>query len=784
MRKTKNQTSVNVRTTTISVTKPATFAALELEFRLVRYVLPDRLRKERDNKMFQRVHAKIREQIDHPYKSYKYDKMDGAERWAVYVLYPKSVSPQAIIVEGVTLEPHRVSPEQMELHVLLKLLQVLYFQGGEQGKFTGRDACFIYARRDGKSAHICMEIEITGDPANKNGQQTQRFRINGSAHKFLVPKHPIQEGRQYQNTYFSVSRMADDGLVFFRQVKPNQVVPLSKRGQVYEERTFEGRRTTLDYYSVNEVERSRGYLLDTFITGFTDFLAKYGFSVEQVKRQFTEFEPKLDVTRFRLPIEMLDTICIYDMRLAKDIPIEDYRVLFLSQFPDLKFEVLPQLTSEPTGPLLFIMDYEQAAFEEGMPLQGQDDPYQQLYEQYPHLPKQGLNINPNELKPAEDYGSAEKVYLDYEFLDADDKRITNAIAVSINQLFLKDLIICSRAVDGRLPITNIPFAFVRKMTQQKVVYEVALYFEEGIAQFLDLRDPQQRTSFYRRLQLWGVDWEGNYQAMTRNHGKKEGDDQLTRYDLILGPGFFVEIADLNERILYEFDEITERQAKRRDSFPITDFKLSDRYDDVKTGTMLSQAELVKHGLVDTEGNIIQSGKTKKEMQSLELFVQLRHFDSLLDEMGLQHPEISFQELCNDEHWLPRIAQVFGKQPDEQGKFQSRFLKDFYKRIDMFPSDREGELTPTYQGIWHDADRRFIIGDVYSLKLTGQARAHLVRQFVPYQGAEHFDLQAMLDATSVKFVRLKQFTVYPYYFHLIGLYIENVLQHNMQSHERG
>jgi hypothetical protein len=192
--------------------------------------------------------------------------------------------------------------------------------------------------------------------------------------------------------------------------------------------------------------------------------------------------------------------------------------------------------------------------------------------------------------------------------------------------------------------------------------------------------------------------------------------------------------------------------------------------------MLSQAELVRHGLVDFDSNIIRSGHTKKEVQSLELFAQLRQFDSLLNEMGLQHPEISFEELCSDEFWLPRIAQVFDKQPDEHGKFQSRFLKDFYKRIEMFPSDREGELTPTYQGIWHDAEQRFIVGDVYPLKLTGQARAHLVRQFVPYQGAELFDLQAMLDATSVRFVRLNQFTVYPYYFHLIDLYIENVVQY--------
>jgi hypothetical protein len=192
--------------------------------------------------------------------------------------------------------------------------------------------------------------------------------------------------------------------------------------------------------------------------------------------------------------------------------------------------------------------------------------------------------------------------------------------------------------------------------------------------------------------------------------------------------------------------------------------------------MLSQTELLRHGLIDAEGNVLHAGQTKKQIQALELLTQLRQYDALLDEMRGQHPERTVQELCDDEYWLPQIAQVFGKQPDDQGKYQSRFLKDFYKWVDMFPSNREGELTPTYQGIWYDNQHRFIVGDVYSLKLTGQARAHLIRRFVLYEGETTFDIYTMLDATSVKFVRLNQFTVYPYFFHLIDLYIENVLQY--------
>jgi len=53
----------------------------------------------------------------------------------------------------------------------------------------------------------------------------------------------------------------------------------------------------------------------------------------------------------------------------------------------------------------------------------------------------------------------------------------------------------------------------------------------------------------------------------------------------------------------------------------------------------------------------------------------------------------------------------------------------------------------------------------------QPRAHLIRRFGVYQGS--FDIQPLLLAMSVQFVRHRQYTVYPYPFHLIDLYVENV-----------
>jgi hypothetical protein len=45
-----------------------------------------------------------------------------------------------------------------------------------------------------------------------------------------------------------------------------------------------------------------------------------------------------------------------------------------------------------------------------------------------------------------------------------------------------------------------------------------------------------------------------------------------------------------------------------------------------------------------------------------------------------------------------------------------------------------------------------------------------------EGEGHFDPQEHLAAMAVQFVRPRQYTVLPYYFHLIDLYVDTVLRY--------
>lgn len=79
----------------------------------------------------------------------------------------------------------------------------------------------------------------------------------------------------------------------------------------------------------------------------------------------------------------------------------------------------------------------------------------------------------------------------------------------------------------------------------------------------------------------------------------------------------------------------------------------------------------------------------------------------------------------------------------------------------------------YEHIWYDNQHGYMVGAKDGIQRR-RARAHIIRRFDVYQGQEHFDIEVFLRMMSVQFVRAKQYTV-PYPFHLIDLYVENVLR---------
>src|SRR5437016_9921583 len=162
-------------------------------------------------------------------------------------------------------------------------------------------------------------------------------------------------------------------------------------------------------------------------------------------------------------------------------------------------------------------------------------------------------------------------------------------------------------------------------------YETLLSFENDTLRFLDLRDPSQRQQGEALLAQLGVNWEDMYEKMCRKYRKtgEQGEDkELMNYDVIVGPGLFIELEDLNERVLYDYDEIIRRQAAVDMALPVESLKLLPHYDTIRKASYLSLSELHERGLIEDRAH----PKSDSETQSLKFYRQLEAYDAFLDDL--------------------------------------------------------------------------------------------------------------------------------------------------------
>jgi hypothetical protein len=155
-----------------------------------------------------------------------------------------------------------------------------------------------------------------------------------------------------------------------------------------------------------------------------------------------------------------------------------------------------------------------------------------------------------------------------------------------------------------------------------------------------------------------------------------------------------------------------------------------------------------------------------------LLAQLQTFDEFLDDLALNRTEISYNELTSGENWQT-IIEIFEFKPNKKGQYTRTNFKKYYQSLGMFLSDKKKDVQ-YHSGIWYDAENCFMVGSPQSLQDT-QARAHLIRKFDVYKGEEYFHITTFLETIGVRFVRYRQYTVYPYFFHLIDLYVETKLR---------
>jgi hypothetical protein len=775
-------------TTTLIVTKPGDFSVLEARYKLIRYVLPRDLRYRAKHKktVYGQMHNCLRDQLDCPYKAFMHDKIDGVKKWVVYALYPRQVEPIDIkiaFVSAIELEKSEIPFERLELHNLLKLLQIAYIRGDQLTRFVGQDYCYVYAKKDSEeeNAFVCLHIDLKGDISNQVEDAEQEFKVTGRACLFKRVEYP--GGSLSPFPYFGSKPVQDKR--YFLHLKHSEIEKYKKENlPLYGIRTRESRRTTLDYHDQYHIDANRGKLLFDFIRDFKMFLETYGITSRVKERRFTMLTP-LSEDQASLPLAQLNPINVFDNRLNRNIPLQTYLHAFEGIFDEqnIRFVDAIDLSQIHNEPVLILQDHNKEDFLEGGILYGQNDPYKLLYETYSLLPKQSFNVNPN--KSA---NCRPDKYLEYDLSSVEKKSFRVKLEAALEQLYLKDIVLCERSVRERLPYMPVELVFLRKARNipNHDPYETLLYIENDHLHFMDLRDPAQKIQRDTLLAQLSVDWDEmeehmlrKYRKLKEDNGESEGatdkEDQVevAHYDCIAGQGFFVELEDLNERVLYDYDEIIRRQTEVKTALPIESFKLLSHYDALRNKPYLSLEALQKKGLLD--GKVLP--KKSDEEESLTFYRQLETYDEYLDELLLERDEISFNALWDGEQ-RERIISIFGIKPDKNNKYTSVLYKKLYQNIGWFSSDKSEDVH-MYRGIWYDDQSCYMVGASQRLK-DRQPRAHLIRRFDVYQGADHFNMYPLLLTTSVQFVRHDQYTVYPYPFHLIDVYVESVLRYQEEE----
>lgn len=773
--------SRKMRTTTLIVDTPINYDRLESQFQLVRYTVPERFRYIKGNSKYGRLHTQLKEQLDHPYRFYTHDEPTPL---GIYVLYEPDAQIQDIkldfLNDGQNLTWSRTQFERLPLHILLKLLQANYFKSRRTTEFVSQSKYYIQAKV-GRSEVICLEIELKGDLKNPHipDGQPKEFKIIGHATRFIKrDKSKITES--YKRIYPYFHRMSPKkGQSFFNQLPPAEIDDF--RGDIYGIWQDSSERATLDYHSQLRPEGTRGKILYDFTRNFVEYLNHFGISARQKIRDFTEYKPSKG--NAELPLVDLEVIHLFDNRLnQKDIPFEAYHQLLKEAYPHISFEVIEGVGSDFSGPMLILQDYNAGDFAEGGILAGQPDPYQQLYqhETYRDLPKQSIIINSNDANSCIDGED----YLTYPMLSLpdNDQRFDVRFAMCFNQLYLKDLISNRWDVIGRLPYltgtdqdptsSKTPLqncAFVRKKTYDGNTFHTLLYIDNGKLTFADLRDPNERQKLYSLLERYGLDWDDDIiePFNQKNLSPDREEEAIKRYDFMIGPNQVIEIEDMNERVLYEYDTILERKAELDKPYPLEELRLADHYDTLRTKKMLSQLVIE-----EAQSNVGSAQQSTAYIESMAFLERLQAFDEFLDELALNRTEISFNELTSGENMV-KIGHIFDIKPNSQGKYNRGKLKRYYQRLGMFLSAKSADVQ-SYSGIWYDAENCFMVGSPQGLH-DRQPRAHLIRKFDVYKGEEYFHINTFLETMGVKFVRYQQYTVYPYFFHLIDLYVETKLR---------
>lgn len=745
-----------VETSSLVIEMPSSYEALSSAFTFVRYALPEQAD-------YDEVHMALRNQLTSPYRVWWRDPLGRS----VYALWPSERVPQPFEFGGEQIAPDHVAPDEIPFHMLVKLLMAHYFRGQED-VFTGQGKHYQFVRHDSwRDEVICLEFDLAAAKGVEVDDPVQLFDVLISACRFKVVSP--DRARPARNSYYART-IGDDGISRMQLLTRSEAERRLAAGEPLWELGGDSRRPArLDFFNLKAIEKSRGFLLQEFCHRFAALLNSYGISAQPQARRFTRYLASKPMAGGSLDIALSGRVFfVLDQRHQRSVPSEYYIRHFRQWFPECDFTPIEDVSLLPEtheGPTIVLLDAPPEAYKGPLPGDAWEDPYQRLYAEYPGIPLQSFVVNPNIIP---DFGvTTPETYLSYNRWTADEEsKFEQRAQLTLRDAFLKHLILRELPLSDALPKTPAlqRYAFVYRGLYNGDRYTAMMYVVDNKPVLRAVMDPEGFAELDEVCERYGLKWDDVEDALD---SWRRNPDREYNFKVVLGQGVAAELVDLPEYALHEFQEIHRRVRERNEPQPTHFFLALPHFDTYAASRGWPTEEQISSEHMEEQIDSLRGNNAR----AVRLLQQLRRHDAFIEELAESISECSFEELWHREDYQELLYSLFGTR-------RPRTIHDVFAAGDRLLSPRQNALL-FYTGIWYDeANMTYMVGSPDPIK-PSQSNAHRLRSFRMLVG-DSINLEDMLQLMAVGFVRLRQYTVLPYPFKLIRLYIENYLSWAMRA----
>lgn len=717
-------------------------------FCIVRYELPHYLDGPGS---FGKLHNWFKSQCDRPY----YLNTHGP------TLYVKYQSPNQI--EDFYYEKQKLSHALVDIqnnkddfHAVFKALVSDYFEAHEN--FVSSANFFLRVSPAEKDFITVIKVHFSQDWRHN---RLNDFVATSEATRLrkLTPLEVNELQASPNKIYYGLLYRGD--IAYFRQLKLASIDEAQKKRGVFIEYRNQQKRANIVFHSVKSVrdlERSRSYLLNQLLSNLIKHFNDLGLPFKQKLFDMEQVATKSGKQMKQRQLPKSDrVIYVVDGRLQPADPENIFLDQFCTFINDFFKADQVTFTSASAENLCFgdwvlrIQDFDAEDLLPGGILEGRTDQKNEFYLSFPHLVKQTLNINPNsDEKNSEEQQSFSAIdYLSYDIeqVKKEQGALFQRLTVCHNQLFLKDLIQNPGNLLGRLPILE--------KLQNKVfmAYGAFVYSVGKELRFVRIDNDELERGAKILYEITGKRLLEDVLEPSRNLNyfkpeAKKREEDVKKRKFIISKDYVLEIVDSDIRMLYEDQEIRARLLKQENPLPKESFYpiYSASESSIFTQTQL---QLFTEFLDDYVAEAYLSYKDLKANYGKEI---RNRADTLADGTGFYN--------------------ILGIKSDLK-------LKKYYEQHLglVFESVRDQSVIPVYQGIWYQPDEQlYLVGSKDGVDLE-QARGFIYREIECHdwkfskENLKAFLVSDILPLLEVNFIRHNNYTVYPFPFNLIQIWLD-------------